>query len=396
MKIAKIFIGDPDNQKGFFNNVIERTIKLSQNVDNLDCYILRLRYIGLLDIFKRQYITSAGDYIEIGGIKFKNLWLDIDLYKYLMSYKFRVNLEINTKLLNNLADKFSNYDLISCHGVQAICLARLIHKKYKVPYVATWHGSDINVTPFLSKKNYSKISDLLENADHNFFVSKKLLDTSNDISKKTSKSVLYTGPSDNFKKYTAENIKNIKSKYSIRNEIVIGYVGNLVSIKNVLVLPEIFCELQKKINGEIKFLIIGDGEMYDELKSNLRSKGVKNYTLLGNQNKTEMPNIMNIIDILLLPSLNEGMPRVVLEAYKCGVHVVGSNRGGILEAVGEENAFEIDENFISNVVTRIAYILNKKVQPPILSNKFSWENAINQELSIYRDIHAKSKNSPYR
>lgn len=47
------------------------------------------------------------------------------------------------------------------------------------------------------------------------------------------------------------------------------------------------------------------------------------------------------------------MPRVTLEAKACGVHVVGSDRGGIPESIGSENCFTLDDQFVNNISNRI-------------------------------------------
>src|SRR5699024_7557892 len=108
----------------------------------------------------------------------------------------------------------------------------------------------------------------------------------------------------------------------------------------------------KKIQDETKdisFVLVGDGELSSQLSSELTKHGIKKLYMLGKQDPKKIPDIMNCLDVLVLPSLNEGMPRVALEAQACGVNVVGSNRGGIPEAIGDGNCFEINNNFVNNM-----------------------------------------------
>ena len=60
-------------------------------------------------------------------------------------------------------------------------------------------------------------------------------------------------------------------------------------------------------------------------------------SFFGNQPSSVMPDIMNCIDVLVLPSLNEGLPLVCAEALSCGAAVVGSDVGGIAEVIGSDN-----------------------------------------------------------
>ena len=60
-------------------------------------------------------------------------------------------------------------------------------------------------------------------------------------------------------------------------------------------------------------------------------------SFFGNQSSPVMPDIMNCIDVLVLPSLNECLPLVCAEALSCGAAVVGSDVGGIAEVIGSVN-----------------------------------------------------------
>lgn len=389
MKIAKILIGDPDNQKGFFNNVMERTKQLILVEPNIDCYMIRLEYGLILRLLKRQFRKQVRqEFSIVDGMKFKNLWVTMGLLDYLLTHRLHKRIVVGIKQLNKYVSLFEGYDLLSSHGMAANFLSMQVKNKFQIPFVATWHGSDINITPFESMTNKSEVKKLLDTVDHNFFVSQKLLETSDVISEKKNKSVLYTGPAQSFYKYSDAEREVLRKKYSIKTTYIIGFIGNFIPIKNVLVLPDIFKKLQDELQ-DISFVVVGNGELGTQLSSGFTKQGIKNLHMLGKQEPNQIPDIMNCLDVLVLPSLNEGLPRVTLEAQACGVHVVGSDRGGIPEAIGEENCFELDDNFVDHVALRILELIKYNIELPSLPDKFSWEACIEKELLTHKNAYSK-------
>ena len=154
----------------------------------------------------------------------------------------------------------------------------------------------------------------------------------------------------------------------------------------MLSLPGIFSKLQKALNSDVSFVIVGDGGLEQELKQRLAELRVNNIIYLGLQKPNNIPGIMNTFDVLVLPSLNEGLPRVTLEAQACGVHVVGSDRGGIPESIGQHNCFALDDNFETNISNRIIEILKNNEPRPTLPEKFSWDEAVRIEMEVHNRL----------
>ncbi len=86
------------------------------------------------------------------------------------------------------------------------------------------------------------------------------------------------------------------------------------------------------LNGNVVLNLIGDGELEGELKQQVEGLGLKSaVNFLGNQNN--VPEILSHADILVLPSLWEGMPNVLLEAMAAGLPVVATSVDGSSEVV---------------------------------------------------------------
>lgn len=386
MKIAIITTGNPNNKKGFFNNVNERIKHLYKKNRNLDAFLIQYYNSFLLKIIKRNFKKQIKEeYSYVDGIQYKNLWIKFKLIDYLLVYKLKIKTMIGGNQLHQFVDIFQNYDLISSHSFQGIYLSYLIKDKYHIPFVTTWHGSDINVYPFKSQKNFLVMRKLFIKADYHFFVSKKLMEVSDRIIKCQKKDVLYTGPAEFFYKYNEDQKMELRKALNISTPYVIGFIGNFVPIKNVLILPLIFEKVETNIPNT-SFIVVGDGELFSPLSNKLKKSNINKLILLGKQDTHKIPDIINCMDVLVLPSLNEGMPRITLEALACGVNVVGSDVGGIPESIGKENSFALDNDFIMNISNRIIEILKNNEKPPPLSEEFSWDNAVEKEINLYRQI----------
>ncbi|PZD76614.1 glycosyltransferase [Mesonia sp. K7] len=392
MKIARIFTGDSNNRKGKFNNIYER-IKQLKTLENIevDVYLIQYDYSKLFKKLKNIQVNRE-EYTTIDGIVFKNIWVKLSLMEYLLTHRLKLkDIACKNQLLKYVS-LFEDYSLLSVHDLLSSHLAMLVKEKYKIPMVVTWHGSDINKYPFANKKTFFTVKKILKYADFNFFVSKRLKTLSDTIIKSNNKSHLYSGPSERFDLKSTDEKNKIKKEINIKTKNVVGFIGNLKPIKNVLTLPSIFKNIQDRIS-DTSFIVIGDGPLFEKLQKEVKSLNISNVIYLGKLAPENIPNYMAILDVLLLPSLSEGMPRVTLEAQSCGVHVVGSNVGGIPEAIGTENSFSLNENFVKNVANRVVDMFVNNELPKKLSEEFHWDKTIEKEIMTYQSILSLSKKS---
>lgn len=389
MKIAILNTGNINDRKGAFNNVQER-IKHLQAVNGveLDVYLIRYYDSWTFRLLRNKKENIKERITIVDGIQYNNLWVKLKLWNYLLTYTLRLTGLLGKSQLNNFVDLFKGYDLLSVHTLPDMHLAHLVKLKHGIPFVTTWHGSDINVWPFRNKSGFKITKTILENADYNFFVSKHLMNASEKIFTTKSKDYLYTGPSDIFFRKDPKEKNEIRKNINIQTKYLIGFIGNIVPIKNVLVLPDIFSIINRRM-ADVSFIIVGDGELLKELRVQMAKRNITNIVYTGKIDPEKIPDIMSCLDILLLPSLNEGMPRVSLEAQACGVHVVGSDRGGIPESIGKENSFSLDNNFIENISNRIIDILNNEKSYPSLPEKFLWDKAVAKEIKVYNECIKK-------
>ena len=106
----------------------------------------------------------------------------------------------------------------------------------------------------------------------------------------------------------------------------------------------------------------------------------------GNQPSPAMPDIMNCIDVLVLPSLNEGLPLVCAEALSCGAAVVGSDVGGIAEVIGSDNVVPLGISFVNGMAEKVVAALVGQSPSQTLPADISWARTAALELSILKSL----------
>ena len=130
----------------------------------------------------------------------------------------------------------------------------------------------------------------------------------------------------NIKKYTYddEKAKTKRKELGFDNELVVGHVGQFRQEKNHIFLLKIMKELLKK-RSDAKLLLVGDGEGRKEIVEKAKEYGIaEKVVFLGNRN--DVNELMQVMDIFVLPSLYEGVPLVLIEAQATGLPCVISNR----------------------------------------------------------------------
>ncbi|MFH0883017.1 MAG: glycosyltransferase [bacterium] len=112
---------------------------------------------------------------------------------------------------------------------------------------------------------------------------------------------------------------------------LIGFIGRFDPVKG----PDLFLKAVSRIRREIpdlRALMIGDGQMTTELQrlaDRLRLGG----TIVWTGWRTDIPELVAALDLLLVTSRNEGQGRVVVEAGAAGVPTVALANGGVGEVI---------------------------------------------------------------
>jgi glycosyltransferase involved in cell wall biosynthesis len=137
-------------------------------------------------------------------------------------------------------------------------------------------------------------------------------------------------------------IYELRKKINLtENDIVIGTVARLDPRKGYNYLLESAAHVSK-IYPRARFIFAGVGELRPELDRLVKKLGISEKVIFVGNVKS-IPGFLGLLDIFVLPSLDEGFGIVILEAMTAGLPVVASRVGGIPEIVNEnETGFLVE------------------------------------------------------
>lgn len=272
--------------------------------------------------------------------------------------------------------------------------AALIARKSNLPLITKIHGSDIHSIEGAVRKRLTTWA--LRN-------SSKVISVSNDLTNQVhnlgilprSTLTLYNGV--NKKIFTHINKSEARLQLNIhRGSQVLLYVGNLKKIKGVDLLAECIAILRTTKHPNILLYIIGQGSLKSDIENQLDMLNIKNsVSFLGTLPQKQIALWMNAADLLVIPSRNEGVPNVLLEAMSCGLPAVATKVGGIPEIVREGITGILCEKSNSKLLARaIINALETNWNPAAISDiaeQYSWKNNVQilleQFVTINKELH---------
>lgn len=165
-------------------------------------------------------------------------------------------------------------------------------------------------------------------------------------------------------------IENAKNILKIKEDLVLGSCGRIVEVKNHKYLLQ-----EAVLNPSVRFLIAGDGELLEGLKS----QAPENVTFMGHQNDLSL--FYSAIDALIIPSKNEGLPLSILESYYLNKAVFSTDVGSVHEVISDKKyLIKTSNNLkIQNIKNNLK--INMK---DIILKSFSLKGMKENYLNLYR------------
>ena len=192
--------------------------------------------------------------------------------------------------------------------------------------------------------------------------------------------------------------KDIARKHGIiidDSSFVLGNVGSLKSEKNQTMILKALRRLNEKKpdnREKVRLILVGDGPDRAALESQISKNDLeKQVAFLGIRD--DIPQVISIMDVMILSSIHEGLSNVLLEAMSSGVPVITTNSTGSSEVVSEgKTGFIVEAGDVDTLSERIEILQNDSALKNKMSfnakdlarAKFSIKNMVDNYETIYK------------
>ena len=331
--------------------------------------------------------NHAFDIVQIKGLK----WELNFLYDPIVLLKL-------IKLL-----KGKSYDIVHTHTTKAGILGRIAARITGVPIIVHGlHGSTfqafnsglLNWLLLLFERLTCRFTDAYVS------VSKVLSETyiKKGIGKKDNHYTVYSGM-ELTKFYQARDKIDYKEKYKElginTGDFLIGNVARLEIRKGHIFLLDAFRSIvEKQKDDHVKLLIIGEGNKREYLENYVKELNLGDKVIFTGY-REDVEELMALMDIFVLTSLREGLPRVLVQAAAVGIPSVAFNVDGVPEIIKDNyNGFLIKVKDVKQLGNRIVKYMNNKELVLLhgrngrefIENKWSVKGMVDRIDKIYQKL----------
>lgn len=365
MKIFYVSSVNPNIKAGYFNAVVDRINVLRCHPD--------------IDLISVNYSHTRDSFFDIHINKniFLNQKVGFSLIENFYLYK----------KLYRLISKIKP-DIVHVHWCYPIGFSTVLAcRSTSTPCIVTCHGSDIHTYPLKYKRIFSRSLWTLHHASRIIFVSDELRRRATEIFGGIN-NVSIVGNSIDIK-----SLPRLSDKKPINNTLKkIGYIGNLNSCKGADMLPDIFQQISTKAKFTVEFYVAGNGPLYADISAVFLEKKLP-VKMLGHIPRTDVFQLINDLDVLVICSRNEGFGIAALEAFILHTPCVAFDIDGLRSIFTANENLLVEAFSIQALTNRVIEVLNgqEKVNFSRYTRDYDISLKINEEIDIYKQLAHDAK-----
>lgn len=241
------------------------------------------------------------------------------------------DLKVQSQIVKLIQDE--HIQLVHAHGSRAASNVLYPVRKLHIPFVYTVHGwSFHNDQAFLVKKLRGWSEKLIcHYANQVICVSESNKNTGREVFGLHNAIVIENGV--NLVKFNPDGShKNLRSEFGFSDsDFIVGFIARCTKQKNPLVFLAAL-ERIHAVNPSVKGLFVGEGDMDEEVDAYIQQHQMSGY-LYRSPFRTDVPNLLHIIDVYCLPSLWEGLSIALLEAMAMEKAIIATPTDGTKEVI---------------------------------------------------------------
>ncbi len=177
-----------------------------------------------------------------------------------------------------------------------------------------------------------------------------------------------------------KDLKLMKHLGIKENEIIIGYIGSIVEYEGIDLLVEAIAKLKNKKINNFKFLLVGDGRYFENIKDKINELKINNLVIItGRIPHEEVENYYSLIDIAPLPRKAVPVSEMVsplkpFEAMAMGKIVLGSSVAAIAEIIDDGyNGMLFEKSNVDDLADKLEILLkDDQIRMQIGKNARDW------------------------
>jgi len=338
-------------------------------------------FLRVAKIHKKANITV----IRPGILKFPHL----DYASIVFSHRREIARQIN---------EFKP-DIVVGFGILNTYLAMRLAERRSIPFVYYLIDALHTLVPF---RLYQPIAQAIERktlqrADKVLAINEELRNYATNMGAEQDKTIVIRAGIDLERFHPKIDGRKVREMYGIqRSDVVLLFMGWLYPFSG---LREVALELAKTRDEypSIKMLVVGDGDLFPELKAIKEKRNLEQLILAGRQHYDKIPSYISASDICLLPAhenvvMRNIVPIKMYEYIACGKPVISTRLPGILREFGN-NAGVIYVDKPTEVLNRVIELCNDKRGIPECASrgrefveKFSWDRITDDFEDVLKSI----------
>lgn len=328
-----------------------------------------------VSVITRTTKETSKPYENIDGIDVYR----VNLHFFGASYGWQINRFIKAQL------SLIKPDIIHIHGMRPLEFYTIS----SIPLVYTNHTS--GYLKRIQKGGYriALLQRLFKKPALFLAPSKELLEVPFEV--KAKKVYIPNGVISEKLKRNEEARVKIRTELGLKNDDILAIVTRRLVQKNGV--KYLSLATQYIQNPHLKLLIIGDGEEFDEIKTNLETYFKERFFMLGSKKHHEIIDYYSASDLSILPSLMEATSISGLEAMGASLPLIGTKVGGIPELIKEGiNGYLCEAKNPHDLADKIDMLLTQDFKTmgdnslEIVAKDFDWDIIAKATMKEYRGL----------